>query len=154
MRLARLRRRHPFAVTNGYGYGYKLAGCPWPGRVLCPRCGAFTVKYDDGPVCYGCVGVEFVDLEVSRAPYAPETRQGRPWTPEDNAKLRELWPVASQMEIGAALDRTGAAVRAQGRKLGLGRKPYQRPGGRPVATVATTVANTPETMGGKGRFRT
>ena len=110
-------------IESNRAMGYRL------GRdrsLICSSCGSLRVRYPDGEVvCYGCVGTEYAELEVGRAPYDPNTRQGRAWTEEESALLRELWQTRmTQAEIAMRLERTANSVRAQGKILGLGRKPY------------------------------
>lgn len=93
---------------------------------LCGRCGSMKVRYEGEEVCYGCVGTEFVDLEVGRAEYDASSRQGKGWEAWEEALLRRLWPELSQAEIGARLQRSEASVRGRGKELQLGKKPYRK----------------------------
>lgn len=91
----------------------------------CPSCGLLRVRYPDGElVCYGCVGTDFVDLEVGRAAYDPTTRQGRAWTEEEHAFVRDNRDTMSNAELALALNRTESGVRGQSTAMGLGRKAY------------------------------
>ncbi len=54
---------------------------------------------------------ERVKVSRLRAPYDPNTRQGRAWTEEESALLRELWPTRmTQVEIAVRLERTANSV--------------------------------------------
>ena len=114
----------------------KQAGIPIESSVLgyrigrnntlaCPDCGALRVRYPDGElVCYGCVGTEFVDLEVGRTPYDPNTRQGKAWTEADLQYIRDNRATMSNEAMARALNRTESGVRGQSTAMGLGRKAY------------------------------
>lgn len=111
-------------IESNRALGYRLGRSA---DLVCGSCGSLMVKYEaDEPVCYGCVGTAYIDLEVGRAIDATATQQGKAWSEEENEQLRELWPEVSQEEIAARLSRTASSVRAQGHLLGLGRKPYRR----------------------------
>lgn len=100
--------------------------------LACPDCGLLRVRYPDGElVCYGCVGTEFVDLEVGRTPYDPSTRQGKAWTDEELRYIRDHRDTKSNAEIARHLDRTESGVRGQAtgminRGEISGRKAYRR----------------------------
>lgn len=93
-------------------------------QLACPDCGALRVQYPGELVCYGCVGTDFVDLEVGRAAYDPTTRQGRAWTPQELAYIREHRDTKSNAEIARDLNRTESGVRGQATAMRLPRKTY------------------------------
>lgn len=93
--------------------------------LACQECGSLRVRYPDGElVCYGCVGTEFVDLEVGRAPYDPNTKQGKAWTDDELAYIRANRDAKSNAEIARDLNRTESGVRGQSTAMRLGRKRY------------------------------
>ena len=95
--------------------------------LACPTCGSLRVRYPDGElVCYGCVGTEFVDLEVGRAPYDPSTKQGKAWTQEELDYIRDHRDTKSNAEIARDLNRTESGVRGQSTAMRLPRKAYRR----------------------------
>ena len=121
-------RRRGFSIDSGQ-FGYRI-GRAVRNEAQCPECSALRCLDGDEWVCYGCVGTEFVDLDLERPGYDPDSRQGKGWTEEENAELRRLWPRMSQAEIGELLQRSEGSVRAQGHALGLGKKPYRYRGGQ------------------------
>ena len=95
--------------------------------LACPSCGSLRVRYPDGElVCYACVGTEFVDLEVGRAPYDPRTKQGKAWTQEELDYIRDQRDTKSNAEIARDLNRTESGVRGQSTAMRLPRKAYRR----------------------------
>lgn len=104
-------------------YGYRI------GRQkvrTCTRCNALTVIYPDGEViCYSCVGAEYADLEVGRAPYAEGTRQGVPWTEDERQFVLAHMHEMTLEELAEGIDRTVSAVRGFLFTNGL-HKPYVR----------------------------
>lgn len=84
----------------GYRIGRNLS-------LACPDCGMLRVRYPDGElVCYGCVGTEFVDLEVGRTPYDPTTRQGKAWTQQELQFIRDNRNHMSNVAMAEVLNRT------------------------------------------------
>lgn len=116
-------RRQGFPIESGV-FGYRI-GRAVRNDAQCPKCS--TLRCLDGTewVCYGCMGTEFVDLDLDRPGYDPNSRQGKEWSEEENAELRRLWSKMTQAEIGELLQRSECSVRAQGHALGLGKKPYR-----------------------------
>lgn len=95
--------------------------------LACPDCGALRVRYPDGElVCYGCVGTEFVDLEVGRTPYDPNTNQGKAWTDKELQFIRDNRDTMSNVAMAEALNRTESGVRGQATRMALGRKRYMK----------------------------
>lgn len=95
--------------------------------LACPECGSLRCRYPDGElICYACVGTEFVDLEVGRAPYDPSTKQGKAWTPDELDYIREHRDHKSNAEIARDLNRTESGVRGQSTAMRLPRKAYRR----------------------------
>lgn len=124
--LVRRARRAGVPIESNRALGYRL------GRdrsLICSSCGSLRVRYADGEVvCYGCVGTEYVDLEVGRAPYREGSRQGKPWTEEEKRFVLENDALMGLEELGRRLDRSASAVRGLRAQLGLPRKPYVRGG--------------------------
>lgn len=115
-------RRAGVRIESG-AFGYRV------GRDLgsiCASCGGLLVRYEGESVCYGCVGSDYADLEVGRAPYREGSRQGKPWTREEIAFVLEHDASMSLEEMGRRLDRSASAVRGLRAHLGLQRKPYVR----------------------------
>lgn len=122
-----LRARRAGVPIESSEMGYRIGR---DHRLTCPDCGALRVQYPGELVCYGCVGTDFVDLEVGRAPYDPTTRQGRAWTEEELAYIREHRDTKSNAEIARDLNRTESGVRGQSTAMQLPRKAYIKAGAK------------------------
>lgn len=121
--LMRRARQAGIPIESSY-LGYRIGR---DNSLACPTCGSLRVRYPDGElVCYGCVGTEFVDLEVGRAPYDPSTKQGKAWTPSELDYIREHRDHKSNAEIARDLNRTESGVRGQSTAMRLPRKAYRR----------------------------
>lgn len=70
---------------------------------------------------------------------APGEKKQENWSPEDDAKLRELWPTMLGVEIAVQLNRNYKVVMAHATKLGLRkRSPRQRLPPAPEELAPTT----------------
>jgi 5-methylcytosine-specific restriction protein A len=116
-------RQRGFPIESGV-FGYRI-GRPVRNDAQCPQCSTLRCLDAGEWICYGCMGTEFVDLDLDRPGYDPDSRQGKEWSEEENAELRRLWGKLTQAEIGELLLRSEGSVRAQGATLGLGKKPYR-----------------------------
>lgn len=104
-------------------FGYRVGRIDRP---VCRTCGGLVIDYGDDLVCYGCIGTEYADLDVGRAPYREGSRQGRRWTAEEIQFVLDNDSSMGLEELGQRLDRTASAVRGLRATLGLSRKTYVR----------------------------
>ncbi len=120
-------------IESMQGLGYRVPlGVASELEMRCERCFRPMVDYRDVAQCFGC-GFQVrhpapleqaVDLDVGRAPYREGSRSGQAWTKEEVGYVLDNLRFGYE-ELGAALDRTGNAVRGLLDDLGIA-KPYPR----------------------------
>lgn len=137
MLIHRLRKRLPGVTIFSGHLGYMLPrtslGAVSP---RCGRCGCAVVFEASDWACLDCgASGSLPRIEVvtpaERASPQEGTKQGKPWTPDDNAFIRANAHRMNDAGMAEHLNRTAAAVRAQRGKLGI-EKPYvlTKPRGR------------------------
>lgn len=121
-------------IESSYGAGYRIAGRFRPELpAVCSRCGSPVVFERREWTCTDCgrsgelPQLEVIDRGVGRKGYEAGTRQGLPWTAEEEAFVLAHLDDMSLSELGDAVDRTASAVRGYLATHGL-KKPYVRSG--------------------------
>jgi hypothetical protein len=85
---------------------------------VCAICSRPVVRYQDGFVCYGCVGTANVDLDVGRRTAVGE-HSGRPWTEDEEQFISDHRDDMTNEAMGHELQRSESAVRGHLTAMGL-----------------------------------